>query len=295
MSSGWAASLRHRLVPPRLIGAADHSDEGRGRTALVTGASAGIGQATAQLLAAKGYDVALLARREVRLKELGDEIGSRFGVRSHVLPYDLGEPGAAERISDALDERGVTVDFLVNNAGYGLFGQYLSNPWEDYRRFVQALALTPAELCYRLLPTMVERRWGRIINVTSVVGAFPGSPNMVLYSAAKSFLQKFTEGLAAECEPQGINCTVSVPGATDTEFQDMGRLYSSPVRTLVAQFAAMRPETVARQAYAACMRGRRVVIHGWHHKLTVAAVVHSPPAVRYRLTEQLTDIEPDRS
>src|SRR5207245_2145349 len=109
----------------------------------------------------------------------------------------------------ALAEAGLTVDVLVNNAGYVLAGSYVDLDWDDQMRFIRVMATTPAELIRRLLPAMIERRWGRVINVSSVAGVMSGSPTMALYSASKSFVTKLTEGVAVECEPYGVYCTVS--------------------------------------------------------------------------------------
>jgi hypothetical protein len=249
----------------------------------------------AELLAAKGYDVVAVARREARLKQLQDELERRWKVHVHPLPCDLGNPGAAVHIRDELEHRGLAVDFLVNNAGYTLAGPYIENSWEDELRFVRVIGLSVVELCRYLLPHMVEQRWGRIVNVTSVAGTMAGTPNMVLYSATKSFVHKFTEGLAAENEQYGVHCTVSAPGVTDTEAFAASEISDYVDASLFVQLAMMRPEVVARQAYAANVRGQRVVVHGWHHKAWVFMLVHTPPAVRYGLVKFVTGINRNTS
>jgi short-subunit dehydrogenase len=187
---------------------------------------------------------------------------------------------------------GITVDFLVNNAAYGLVGDFETKSWEELERYVRVLGLAPVELTHLLLPPMLEQRWGRILNVSSLVAVMPGTQGSSLYSATKSMLYKFTEGLAAEVRSRGVLCTVSVPGATDTEIFDSSGL-SKWGDSSVIRRALMSPDSVAREAYEACMKGRRVVIHGVHHKALAFVLVHSPPAVRYKLTEmflsQLTE------
>ena len=274
------------------VGTQDSSDEGRGRTALVTGASSGIGRSLSELLAAKGYDLVVVARRLERLDELKKQVEDRWHVNCHSLSADLAEPGAARFIADSVASEGITVDFLANNAAYGLVGNYETKSWEELERYVRVLGLTPLELTRYLLPPMLEQRWGRILNVSSLVAVMPGTQGSSLYSATKSMLYKFTEGLAAEVRSRGVLCTVSVPGATDTEiFESSG--ISKWGDSSVIRRALMSPDGVAREAYEACMRGRRVVIHGVHHKATAFVLVHSPPAVRYKLTEmflsQLTE------
>jgi short-subunit dehydrogenase len=274
------------------VGTQDRSDEGRGRTALVTGASSGIGRSLSELLAAKGYDLVVVARRLERLDELKKQVEDRWHVNCHSLSADLAEPGAARFIAESLASERITVDFLVNNAAYGLVGNYETKSWEELERYVRVLGLTPLELTRYLLPPMLQQRWGRILNVSSLVAVMPGTQGSSLYSATKSMLYKFTEGLAAEVRSRGVLCTVSVPGATDTEiFESSG--ISKWGDSSVIRRALMSPDSVAREAYEACMKGRRVVIHGVHHKATAFVLVHSPPAVRYKLTEmflsQLTE------
>jgi short-subunit dehydrogenase len=288
-AAGVALAERAAVVLEQLrerrpgIGDGDASKDGCGRTALVTGASSGIGWSMSELLAAKGFDVVPVARREQRLKQLGEKLEERWGVQVHPIPCDLGDPEAATYIRDELVRRGLAVDFLVNNAGYVLHGPYLENSWADEMRFVRVLALSGAELSRYLLPHMVEQRWGRIINVTSVASMMPGTPGMVLYSAAKGFTHKFSEGLAADYEKFGVHCTVSVVGATDTELQRTPAIWEYVGKNPFIQLTTMRPETVARQAYDACMAGRRVVVNGWSNKIWTFVLVHAPRGIRYRL------------
>ena len=167
--------------------------EGDGKTALVTGASSGIGKAFAELLAAKGYGLILTARRRERLDALAAELGQRHGVATQVMVADLAEPDAAARIVAALG--GARVDVLVNNAGYGVPGSYTNVPWADHQAFMQVMVMAVCDLTYRLLPGMVERGWGRIINIASVAGMVPSPAGHTLYGASKAFLIRFSEAL----------------------------------------------------------------------------------------------------
>jgi hypothetical protein len=239
----------------------------------------------AELLAAKGYDVVAVARRERRLEELREQLERRWRVRVHPLPCDLADPEASAHLRDELDHRGLTVDVLVNNAGYALLGPYLQHEWREHLRFVRVLGLNVAELCHMFLPHMVEQRWGRVINVASLAGIMSGSPGAVLYGATKSFVHKFTEGLAAEYEPYGIHCTVALVGPTDTEFAVGSGFASWMDSNLILQLVMMRPEAVARTTYNACMRGRRVVVPGWHQQVWRCVLVHAPPRIRYGLSK----------
>ncbi len=245
----------------------------------------------AELLAAKGYDVVAVARREARLCDLQKQLEGRWGVRVHPLACDLADQGAPAYIRDEMSRRSLDIDFLVNNAGYVVYSPYQAMPWEDGLRYIQVTALSPAELCRHFLPAMVDRRWGRIINVASIAAVLPGTPMTVLYGASKSFVLKLTEGLAAEVEQCGVNCTVIIVGATDTEMVETS---VSPefADALMMQAAMMRPEAVARKSYSACIRGKRVTAPGWHNKVWSFATVHSPPAFRYQLAQASVRSQP---
>lgn len=285
-----AVRRRREALPG--IGEPDRSTEGRGHTALVTGASSGIGRTMAELLAAKGYDVVVVARREQRLKALQVELESRWGVRVVPLACDLSAAGAPATIVGELDRAGIEVDFLVNNAGYDMIGKYLEATWEEHEQVMRVMASGVAELTHRLMPRMVEQRWGRIINVASVGAMFPGSPSMAFYTASKSFVLKLSEAIAAEYARDGVHCTVSAPGATATEIFDGPGITEYWDNNLLPQLAMMRSETVVRQAYDGCMAGRKVVVHGLQNKLWAFTLQHSPPAVRYRLVDFLSNMNP---
>jgi short-subunit dehydrogenase len=286
------AAIKRRRASLPGIGQQDRSSEGRGRTALVTGASSGIGRTMAELLAAKGYDIIVVARRAQRLKELQADLEARFGVTVHPLPCDLNTTSAASDIDTELRTRNLRVDFLVNNAGYDMLGRFLDHSWEEHEKFVRLMAVGVAELTHRLLPHMIEQRWGRIINVTSVGGMFPGAPSMALYTASKSFVHKLSEAIAGEYAPDGVHCTVSAPGATETELFEVVGVEDYWQNNLLPQISMMRCETVVRQAYSACMAGQKVVVHGAPNKVWAATLLHTPKAVRYRLVGFLAKMQP---
>ena len=290
-SSAWEvravkALKRYRAGRPK-IGDRDRSTDGRGRVALVTGASSGIGRTMSELLAAKGYDMVVVARREQRLKESQAELESRFGVRIHPVTGDLAAPDGMATLLAELERRELRVDFLVNNAGYDLLGNFLEHPWAEHQKATQLMANGVAELCHGLLPHMVEQGWGRIINVTSIGGFFPGGPTMAMYTASKTFVHKFTEAIDAEYRDAGVHATVSAPGATETELFEVSGVVDFWETNLLPQISMLRPETVARQAYAAVMSGRKVIVHGFPNKVWAVALVHSPKRIRYRLVDFL--------
>src|SRR5918994_3493335 len=195
--------------------------DGRGKTALVTGASSGIGKAFAELLAEKGYALVLTARRRDRLDELAAALRQRHGITTHTIVADLAEPDASSRIVTELQQRGLAIDFLVNNAGYGVPGSYANVAWPDHTRFMQVMVTAVLDLTYRLLPSMRERGWGRVINIASVAGMVPSPAGHTLYGASKAFLIRFSEALASENMSKGINVTAVCPGFTYSEFHDV--------------------------------------------------------------------------
>lgn len=271
--------MRHRP-----IGAGDRGSEGRGRTALITGASSGIGRSLTELLAAKGYDVVPVARRRERLDTLAEDIEGHWQVSARPIIADLADPDSVSHIVTELRRRHTHIDVLVNNAGYTLGGRFAETTWDDQERFLRVLALAPTELTHRLLPGMVERRWGRILNVASISALAPSSPQSVLYCASKSLLHKLTEGLAIENAKHNVTCTVSMPGFTATEIFQAAGWGGGIENTRAIKALMMTPETVARQAYSAMMAGRTSIVHGWQHKTIGLFWLHAPPPIRRRLS-----------
>lgn len=175
------------------------------KTALVTGASAGIGEEFARALAEEGFDLVLVARRRERLEALAQSLANAHGVRVHVMPEDLADPQAPTRIHTALTGLGLHVDVLINNAGGGIKQIFTRAAWSEHAGLLQVQVVAPAHLTHLLLPAMVERGYGRIIHVASLAGLMPGAPTSTLYPAAKSFLVKFSESLAAELSESGVH------------------------------------------------------------------------------------------
>jgi hypothetical protein len=234
--------------------------EGAGRTALVTGASAGIGKAFAELLAARGYGLVLTARRRDRLEALAATLGQRHGVPVHIVAADLADPAAPAAIVSELEAHRIQVDVLVNNAGYGLPGRFDRPAWVEHEKFLRVMVTAVCELTYRLLPGMVERRWGRIINVASLAGHLPAPAGHTLYAATKSFLIRFSEALHAERAREGVHTTALCPGFTYSEFHDV-----TGTRAQVSRMPAvlwMEAPDVVAQGYDAVMRGEPVHITG---------------------------------
>jgi short-subunit dehydrogenase len=249
----------------------------KGRLALVTGASAGIGEAFARLLAAKGCDLVVTARRQDRLRRLAHELG-QGGATVHVLPADLAEPDAPARLEAGLAALGRPVDILVNNAGYGLSGRYIETRWADQADFIRAMVTAPAELAHRLAPAMVGQGYGRIVNVASLAALAPGGPGATLYAAAKAFMVRFSESLHLELRGTGVHVTAHCPGFTYSEFHDVTGTRDL-VRRTTPRFAWQDAGTVARTGWAAVEANRAVCVPGVVNKLLAAAARLTPEAL----------------
>jgi uncharacterized protein len=230
------------------------------RTALVTGASSGIGEAFADVFAAAGWDLVITARREDRLRALAERLERQHGRRVHVITADLAQRDAPARLCDEIAARGIAVDALVNNAGYGVAGSYVNNAWAQHDTFIQVMVTAVAELTHRLLPPMIERRYGRIVNVASLAGLVPPSAGHTLYAASKAFLIRFSESLAQEVRHHGVHVTALCPGFTLSEFHDV--LGTRQMMSKLPAFMWMDSPTVARQGYDAVMAGKPVHVTG---------------------------------
>jgi short-subunit dehydrogenase len=253
------------------------SQEGRGHTALVTGASAGIGKAFAELLAGRGYDLVLTARRADRLESLAAALSAAHGIAVHALPADLADRSAPATLCDQIGGRGLTIDVLVNNAGYGVPGRYVSTSWQQQADFLQVMVTAVAELTHRLLPPMIERRWGRVVLVASLAALIPAAPGHTLYAAAKGFLLKFTEALAPEVAPHGVHVTALCPGFTLTEFHDVTGTRAQ-VSTM-PRWMWLDARAVVEAGYDAVMAGRSVVVPGRLQRTMAFGAKHLPEAI----------------
>src|SRR6185436_14162104 len=188
------------------------------------------------------------------------ELKQKYGIATHALAADLAERDASQQIASELSSRGLKIDFLVNNAGYGQPGSYVDVPWAEHERFMQVMVTAVLDLTYRLLPGMIERGWGRIINIASVAGMVPAPAGHTLYGASKAFLIRLSEALSAENGPNGVNVTAVCPGFTWSEFHDVtgtrDKMNNMP------GFLWLKADDVAREGYDAVMKGHSVVVNG---------------------------------
>ena len=244
------------------------------KTALITGASSGIGEAFADVFDAEGFDLVITARREDRLRVVAERLERRHGGRVHVIVSDLARRDAVERLCAEIAARGLHIDALVNNAGYGVPGIYSASPWIRHDEFVQVLVTSVAELTHRLLPAMVQRGYGRIINIASLAGLVPAPAGHTLYAASKAFVIKFSEALAHEVRPSGVHVTALCPGFTLSEFHDVTGTRNQVKR--LPPWLWMDAATVARQGFDAVMAGTPIYVSGRINR-TIATLVRFIP------------------
>jgi uncharacterized protein len=262
------------------------------KLALITGASAGIGAAFARAYAARGFDLALTARRRDRLEALALELKRAHGAESHVITADLADPKAPEAVIAEVAASGRHASVVVNNAGYGLPGTFANTSWAEQAAFIQVMVTAVAELAHRTMPQMQQSGYGRIINVASLAGLLPGSAGHTLYAASKGFLIKMSQSLALE-GGKGVHVTALCPGFTYSEFHDVNGTRDAVSKMPKAMW--QDAETVVAGAIAANEAGDAVYVPGAVNK-TVAWLGRAlPPKVamgivagqsaRYRRTE----------
>jgi short-subunit dehydrogenase len=242
------------------------------KTALITGASSGIGLDFAHLFAESGHDVVLVARGEEKLKALAGELAGKHGVRAVALPADLADPAAPGKLVAALKAQGLTVDVLVNNAGFASYGAFAEADPDNELRMIQVNVTTLTALTRLLLPDMLARKEGRVLNVASTAAFQPG-PLMAVYYATKAYVLSLSEALANELEGTGVTVTCLCPGPTKTGFQERARMEESK---LVKGKDIMDSRTVARAGYEAMRRGQPVVIPGFMNKMLATSVRFLP-------------------
>jgi hypothetical protein len=232
-----------------------------GRTVLITGASAGLGVAFARVYARHGWNLILTARREQALTALAAELTRAHGVTVTVLAEDLADPEAPERLVAAITTRGLTVDGLVNNAGFSRTTGFLATDPAGHAAMLQVMLLAPVALSRLLLPGMVERRFGRVLSVASLAGQMPATGGDTLYGPIKSFLIKASQGLWLETRGTGVHVTALCPGYTLTEFHDVNGSRAE-VSSAYPDWMWQTADQVARVGYGACEADRPRVTPG---------------------------------
>jgi short-subunit dehydrogenase len=280
------------------------------QTALITGASAGIGRALATEFASHGYDVVLVARNASALSDVAralsglrhDSGQARRGETEaagsdrevdmprtavHIIAEDLSRPGSAQALVERVQSEGLTIDVLVNNAGFGLQGEFAALPLDQQVEMIQLNVITLTALTHLLLPGMLERRTGGVLNVASTAAFQPG-PLMAVYYATKAYVLSFTEAIAEEAAGRGVKVTALCPGPTQTEFAARARMTD----TNLFKGSVMRVERVAREGFDGWNGGQVVVIPGAANRRGAMVVRLAPRALVRRIVKRMNSIAP---
>ena len=254
------------------------------RWALVTGASAGIGTAYARELAARGSNLVLTARRTDRLEALAADLKTRHGTRSECIAADLADPAAPAALCAEIKRRGIAIDCLINNAGYGVPGHFPKPSWQAHADFIQVMMTAPCELVYKLMPGMQQRGYGRIANIASLAGHIPGSAGHTLYGASKAFLIKFSQSLALENTTNGVHVCAVCPGFTYSEFHDVTG--TRGVVSKMPKWMWLSAEEVARLGLDALERGEAVYVTGRVNRMIKALFKLLPDRFALRMIQK---------
>ncbi|NQV36593.1 MAG: SDR family oxidoreductase [Candidatus Marinimicrobia bacterium] len=249
-------------------------------TALITGASSGIGYELAKLFAQNGHNLVLVARNEKALNQLSEELREKFGISIKVISKDLSVITAAQEIVDELQQEAVIINILVNNAGFDVYGHFYETELNKELQMLQVNLVTLTQLTKLLVGDMVERKSGKILNIASI-GSFAPSPLNAVYSATKAYVLSFSEAIAEELHGSGVTVTCLCPGATWTEFQKRAEMGD----TRILKHGVMNADTVADIGYRAVMAGKRVVVPGLYNKIQIQFMRLLPKIVIVKLSK----------
>jgi len=253
--------------------------------ALVTGASGGIGEQLARVLAAHGHDLVLVARSQEKLEALATELAGRYGIRAHALALDLADPVGPQRLDGMLRERALDIHVLVNNAGVGLHGAFAENDPQAQLELLQINVVSLTYLARLLLPPMLARRAGRILNVASTAAFVPG-PFMSVYYASKAYVLSLSVALGNELAGTGVTVTALCPGPTHTGFAVVAGIARTK---LFRSFGVMNPDEVARAGYAGMQAGKDIVVPGLRNRLIAGSSGLAPRSLTARIARVLQD------
>jgi uncharacterized protein len=248
-------------------------------TALVTGGSGGIGLELAKVLARNDFDLVLVARKRDTLEAAAGQLEGKFDVKAHVFAADLKRPDAPQSIFDFLQNENIPIEALVNNAGFGLGGEFLETELQRELEMIQVNIAALTHLTKLFLPPMIKRKSGRVLNVASTA-AFQAGPLMAVYYATKAYVLSFSEALSEELRNTGVTVTALCPGPTQTDFADTAELTSS---RLVNTFGIAEAADVAKYGFDAMMHGKRLAIPGIRNKIVAQANRIAPRALSAKI------------
>jgi uncharacterized protein len=253
----------------------------KGKTALITGASGGIGEELAKQMAAKGYDLILIARNQDMLEQLAQNLSSQWNIHAIAIALDLSRAAATQEIIKELETLGLKVDVLINNAAFGDYGQFASSDPNKIEQMIHLNILTLTTLTRALLPAMLERKWGRVMNVASTAAFMPG-PLLSVYYASKAYVLSFSEAVDEELKGSGVTVTCLCPGPTETGFQARAGMQESK---LVKGRKMMSVTEVVQQGIEALEREQRLVIPGVMNQLQALAPRFVPRSLMPRIVK----------
>jgi short-subunit dehydrogenase len=260
----------------------NHSDKSKKKTALITGASSGIGYELTKLFARNGYDLVMVARDALRLERIADELERTFNIGVLTLSKDLSQQTSANEIYRELETKDIDVDILVNDAGFNVFGPFSETDSQEELQMIQVNMVTLTQLTKIFLPGMLKRNSGKILNLASTASFTPG-PGDAVYCATKAYVLSFSEAIAEEVKGTGVTVTALCPGPTQTEFAERARMTDTKIFNGSLSSA---PE-VARGGYRALMRGDRVAVIGLANKLLVFSLRFWPRGLVTRVAKTL--------
>jgi uncharacterized protein len=251
-------------------------------TVLITGASSGIGRSLADLFARDGYGLVLVARRAAALEELASELARAHHVLTRVIPADLAQPGGAEMLHSELQRAGLTIDVLVNNAGVGMQGEFAALPLDRQVAMITLNVTSVTVLTRLLLPAMIERRRGGVLNVGSIAGFQPG-PFMAVYYATKAYVVSWSDALAEELRGSGLKVSCLAPGPTVTGFA----AGAGATESRLFQGDTMTPDEVARIGYEGWKQSKPLVVAGLRNRISALVVRFAPRSSVRKIVRRL--------
>lgn len=254
-------------------------------TALITGASNGIGLELARIHASKGDDLVLVARNKARLDELKAELEQQYKVTVYNIDKDLSLPNAAQEVYDTTKKQNIQIDYLINNAGFGDFGMFTETDWNKELQMINLNITTLTQFTKLYLKEMVKRGSGKIMNVASTA-AFQSGPTMAVYYATKAYVLSFSEAIANEVSDKGVTVTTLCPGATKSGFQAAAAMEES---ALVKGKKLPTSKEVAEYGYKAMMKGKTVAIHGLMNYIMANSIRFLPRALVVKVTRKIQD------
>ncbi|PHR60915.1 MAG: dehydrogenase [Robiginitomaculum sp.] len=254
---------------------------------LITGASSGIGMAFARHAAQMGHAVGLSARREDRLQQLANELSDNYNVSTDIFVSDLCEPDSGLALASSVLAKGRKVDVLINNAGFSIASSFAASTYSAQREFLELTINTPVALTHALLPGMLERNWGRILNISSITALSSGGKGHTLYPAGKSFLLKFSQSLHAEVAHRGVHVSAILPGFVATEFQQTNGMEDE--MNGLPHWMVQRPEQVVTEAWRRNENGTEIIATGMVAKTMAAAMQILPETWMRAITRKMAE------